>query len=97
VAGDVDEVVAVGVNCSSPQDATEAVQLAAASGLPVVVYPNSGEAWNTKEREWGGAPNGETFDVAQWVNDGARVVGGCCRVMPTDIAAMRKTLDVIDQ
>jgi homocysteine S-methyltransferase len=97
VAGDVDEVVAVGVNCSSPQDATEAVELAAASGLPVVVYPNSGEAWNAKEREWGGAPNGETFDVAQWVNDGARVVGGCCRVMPTDIAAMRKTLDVIDQ
>jgi homocysteine S-methyltransferase len=73
------------------------VQLAAASGLPVVVYPNSGEAWNAKDREWGGAPDSETLDVAQWVNDGARIVGGCCRITPIDIAAMRKTLDVIGQ
>ncbi len=101
LASDADEVVAVGVNCSTPHDATEAVRLAATSGLPVVVYPNSGEGWNAKDRLWDGAADGTAdsgvFDVARWVNDGARIVGGCCRVMPTDIAAMHKTLDCIGQ
>jgi S-methylmethionine-dependent homocysteine/selenocysteine methylase len=30
--------------------------------------------------------------VQQWLADGARLVGGCCRVTPNDIATMAEQL-----
>ena len=43
----VDQVVAVGVNCTDPAAVVPAVAAAAeAGGKPVVVYPNSGETWD---------------------------------------------------
>ncbi|MFI6475489.1 homocysteine S-methyltransferase [Streptomyces sp. NPDC050516] len=84
-----DQVIAVGVNCCTPADADRAVPLAASvTGKPVVVYPNSGERWDAERRGWAG---GTTFDAARvgdWVSSGARLVGGCCRVGPTEIAQL---------
>ncbi len=86
---DVAEVVAVGVNCSTPRDATEAVPLAhRVGGRPVVVYPNSGEGWDAVSRTWVATEESPHFPVDRWVKEGARLVGGCCRVTPDDIAAM---------
>jgi S-methylmethionine-dependent homocysteine/selenocysteine methylase len=88
----VDEVVAVGVNCSTPRDATGAVSVAASSGRPVVVYPNSGEGWDAVRRDWVATDATPHFPVHQWLADGARLVGGCCRVTPNDIATMAEQL-----
>lgn len=83
------QVIAVGVNCCTPADADRAVPLAASvTGKPVVVYPNSGERWDAERRGWAG---GTTFDAARvgdWVSSGARLVGGCCRVGPAEIAQL---------
>lgn len=50
-----DDVIAVGVNCCDPSDAAGAVALAASiTHEPVVVYPNSGEAWDAKTKGWVG-------------------------------------------
>jgi homocysteine S-methyltransferase len=92
MAADVDEVIAVGVNCSTPSDATAAVAHAAATGRPAVVYPNSGEGWDAVRRAWVPADSAPHFPVEQWIADGARLVGGCCRVTPSDIAAMAAQL-----
>jgi homocysteine S-methyltransferase len=90
LAAGVSSVLAVGVNCSSPQDATAAVPVAAqVSGKPVVVYPNSGERWNARRRRWVGEPTDLATLVPQWVANGARIVGGCCRVSPSAIARFR--------
>jgi len=90
----VTEVIATGVNCSAPSDATAAVRTASATGLPTVIYPNSGEGWDAESREWvaGGHPQASVrnWPVEQWVTDGARLVGGCCRVTPDDIANMSR-------
>jgi homocysteine S-methyltransferase len=86
-------VIAVGVNCCAPADVSHAVKVASSvTGKPVVVYPNSGEVWDASARSWQG-PN--TFDaglVRSWVTSGARLVGGCCRVGPSGIAAIRAAL-----
>ena len=92
MAADVAEVIAVGVNCTTPADARAAVRLAGAHG-PAVVYPNSGQAWNAEERRWEGRSAFDPADVAAWVADGARLVGGCCRVGPDDVAALASALD----
>ncbi len=90
-ARDVDAVLAVGVNCTDPAGVPTAVTVAArATGKPVVAYPNSGEQWDATARRWTGQPG--VGDVGSWVAAGARLVGGCCRVRPADVAALAATL-----
>ncbi|MEI4270825.1 homocysteine S-methyltransferase [Klenkia sp. LSe6-5] len=75
-------VLAVGVNCTEPSG----VPAALATGA-TVVYPNSGETWDAGARAWTGS-TGAGWDVPAWVAAGARLVGGCCRVRPSDVAAV---------
>jgi homocysteine S-methyltransferase len=94
MAGDVAEVIAVGVNCLPPIDAGPLVATAARlSGKPVVVYPNSGERWDASTKEWRGSTQGLVRELDGWLDDGARLVGGCCRVLPHEIALLRAQLD----
>jgi homocysteine S-methyltransferase len=94
IARDCDSVIAVGVNCTAPDDAAELVRQAAeVSGKPAVVYPNSGEAWDAGRRQWAGRRAFAAQDVTDWINNGARLVGGCCRVRPEDIADVRAVAD----
>ena len=89
VAADAPQIVAVGVNCCAPADVLGAVVTARrVTGKPVIVYPNSGEVWDGANRVWVGTPGMDTGLAAEWVAAGARIVGGCCRVRPDDIAAM---------
>jgi homocysteine S-methyltransferase len=93
MATDISGVLAVGINCSTPSDATAAVGSAARTGKPVVIYPNSGEGWDAVTRSWVAADFEPHFPVERWVAEGARLVGGCCRVTPADISAMAVQLD----
>ncbi|MEU6527375.1 homocysteine S-methyltransferase [Streptomyces sp. NPDC046924] len=93
LAARADEVIAVGVNCCTPEDADHAVALAArVTGKPVVVYPNSGETWDAGARAWTGRPTFTAGQVTGWRESGARLIGGCCRVGPETIAALAGTL-----
>ncbi|MEU1009945.1 homocysteine S-methyltransferase [Streptomyces sp. NPDC005890] len=96
LAADVDEVIAVGVNCCAPEDVADAVGIAArVTGKPVVVYPNSGEAWDAEARAWAGRTTFSAEQVKAWRSAGARLIGGCCRVGPAAIASMAQALDVV--
>jgi homocysteine S-methyltransferase len=86
VAAGVDQIVAVGVNCCSPDDVLPAIKAASAIGKPIIVYPNSGQRW--EGGAWTGASRFSGGLARQWITAGARIVGGCCRVGPADIAAV---------
>ncbi|MEV6161968.1 homocysteine S-methyltransferase [Streptomyces sp. NPDC052052] len=87
-------VLAVGVNCCDPVDADRAVRVAAqVAGKPVVVYPNSGERWDTGGRKWVGEPTFDPGRVRSWQDAGARLVGGCCRVGPESISELAGLLE----
>ncbi len=87
------QVIAVGVNCCTPRDAGRAVPVArAATGGPVVVYPNSGEVWDAAARGWRGGSRLDPAAARDWYADGARLIGGCCRVGPDRIAALAAAL-----
>jgi homocysteine S-methyltransferase len=89
VAADVPEIVAVGVNCCAPDDVLAAVAMASeATAKPVIVYPNSGEEWDGERRTWIGASRWSTDLAPRWAAAGARIIGGCCRVRPDDIAKL---------
>ncbi|NUJ89235.1 homocysteine S-methyltransferase [Plantibacter sp. MCCC 1A11337] len=88
----IDEFQAVGVNCSHPDEVLPAIAAArSVTDKAVVVYPNSGERWDADARCWRGAAG--VGEVEAWLEAGATVVGGCCRVMPADIAGVRAQVD----
>ncbi len=90
VAAEVPEIVAVGVNCSAPADVLGAVEVARrVTGKPVIVYPNSGEEWEPSRRTWMGTGRFDANAATQWAAAGANIIGGCCRVSPADIAAIK--------
>ena len=88
VADGVPEIVAVGVNCCAPADVLPAIAAARETTKPVIVYPNSGENWDAHRRAWVGPSRFAAELAPRWVAEGARIVGGCCRVRPADIADM---------
>jgi homocysteine S-methyltransferase len=96
-------VVAVGVNCTAPEHVADLVAAAAATGTPALAYPNSGERWDSRRRGWVEARTGSDEDggwgagcwprwARAWVSAGARLIGGCCRVGPQDIAVIAAAL-----
>ncbi|WP_447036068.1 homocysteine S-methyltransferase [Streptomyces sp. DSM 118878] len=98
LAADAEEVIAVGVNCCDPRDVEAAAAVARrVTGLPVVVYPNSGEAWDAGARAWRGPARFEPGMVAGWRAAGARLIGGCCRVGPAAIAEAAAELSPPDR
>lgn len=88
----IDAVIAVGINCCTPDDVQLAVETAVAvTGKPAVAYPNSGESWDATARDWTG--HRTTPLASAWFSAGAEYVGGCCRVGPDDIRALVDGLD----
>jgi homocysteine S-methyltransferase len=92
VAVGVPEIVAVGVNCCAPDDVLPAIGQARETGKPVIVYPNSGERWDSARRAWVGPSRFSARLAVEWAAAGARVIGGCCRVRPADIAELATAL-----
>jgi homocysteine S-methyltransferase len=93
VAAGVPEIVAVGVNCCAPEDVEHAVRVAReVTGKPVVVYPNSGEEWDGERRKWIGQSHWSAELTPRWVAAGARIIGGCCRIRPEDIAEIARNI-----
>jgi homocysteine S-methyltransferase len=87
------QVLAVGVNCCTAEDAEGAIGLAAGrTGKPVVVYPNSGEQWDTARHRWHGTVAFDPRRAADWAARGAVLIGGCCRVGPPQIAGIAAAL-----
>jgi len=94
-ADGVANVIGVGVNCVHPRVVLTAIrELSRGTGKPIVVYPNTGEQWDADSRQWRGSPSGSRLaDLAPaWVDAGARLIGGCCRTGPDDIAALARAL-----
>jgi homocysteine S-methyltransferase len=89
-----ERVAAVGVNCTAPEYVNEIVEcFRVRTALPVVAYPNSGEGWDAEARRWTPRRDGAAAgDAAAWRAAGADVIGGCCRVGPTQIRALRAVL-----
>jgi homocysteine S-methyltransferase len=100
VAG-FEQTVAIGVNCTHPRWITGLIrELRAASGKPIVVYPNSGEGWDAARRCWIAEPGmgdvaGFGAQAREWFAAGAQMVGGCCRTRPAHIGAVRAAADAV--
>jgi len=93
----VPNVVAIGVNCTAPRFVDPLLdELRAASDVPAIVYPNSGEDYDAATKTWSGENDAAAFArlALGWRERGARFIGGCCRVGPDHIRALASALKV---
>lgn len=78
----------IGVNCVAPHLVSGLIEnLKAGCGLPIGVYPNSGETYDPITKTWSGTKDGVRFgDYAyRWMEEGASAVGGCCQTVASHI------------
>jgi S-methylmethionine-dependent homocysteine/selenocysteine methylase len=94
---DYPDLVAVGVNCGSPDVVDAVVSSLAPLGLPMVAYPNHGRSWDASARAW----TGEAADLAdearlgRWQWAGVTMVGGCCGVGPAELERLARSCAVL--
>ncbi|MEH6651510.1 MAG: homocysteine S-methyltransferase [Motiliproteus sp.] len=88
------KVAAVGVNCTAPQYVNELIRRIknAAADKAIVVYPNSGERYDPVDKSWHGTSTPQACGAAaqSWLEAGASIIGGCCRMGPDHIRAMKQ-------
>lgn len=79
------------IHCTHPDDVTAALRAARrAVSIPVGVYANAGRRWSGDR--WEGKaldPVAYAERARAWVQEGAKVVGGCCGTGPAHIRALR--------
>lgn len=81
-------VSVVSFNCTHPANISGLLQFCRRhTNKPLMAYPNSGEIWDARQKCWLQNPNEKrlTDYVPEWVNAGAKIIGGCCRTTPEDI------------
>ncbi|MDP9907538.1 homocysteine S-methyltransferase [Arthrobacter bambusae] len=92
-------VVAIGVNCVPLELVSPSLRaLRKVTSIPLIAYPNSGECYDALTKTWtpgpavGGADGKQPASIAEgagiWQELGARLIGGCCRTTPQDIAGI---------
>jgi homocysteine S-methyltransferase len=89
------KIAAVGINCTAPRFISSLVSEAkSATDKPIIVYPNSGESYDTKYKKWLGETDSQDYAAAatSWCVTGASIIGGCCRTGPQHIRKLRQTL-----
>jgi homocysteine S-methyltransferase len=89
-------LLSIGVNCTAPDHVSGLIgRLREATDLPIVVYPNAGGCYDASVQHW--AEPAQVIDwttmAPRWHREGARLIGGCCRVDPDAIRSLRCSLE----
>lgn len=87
-----EQVAAIGINCTSPLYIPSLIrEIKKNSNKPIIVYPNSGEVYNPETNTWHGETSCEAFGTQSrdWFENGARIIGGCCRTTPEHIREVK--------
>ncbi|HRW08191.1 MAG TPA: homocysteine S-methyltransferase [Caldilineaceae bacterium] len=95
LANQSEQVIAVGVNCTAPRHVEALLRHArSATDKLLLAYPNRGERWDADAHCWVPGSGEEDFAQAaeRWYQAGARLIGGCCRTGPAEIAQLRDRL-----
>lgn len=66
---------------------------------PILVYPNTGEIWDTTVKEWKQVESSTDIknmvDLCKsWKEAGCNIIGGCCRTDIEYVRALREFADV---
>ncbi|MSQ94484.1 MAG: homocysteine S-methyltransferase [Gemmataceae bacterium] len=95
LANESANIIAVGVNCTPPRFIEGLLAgISSIAKKPLLVYSNSGEAWDSARHCWHGASANADWgeNARRWQRAGARLIGGCCRTTPATIRCIAQAL-----
>ena len=97
---DHSNVFAIGVNCLPPERVSTMIKRikTRSKDKKIIVYPNSGDLYDSVSHSWKTDEDLHSSLVSytdDWIDLGAHIIGGCCRVGPTDIKRMSLYLSKI--
>ena len=87
-----DQILAVGINCSSPILYEQALPVLKKADKALITYPNSGEVYDGDSQTWK-PKDKDALTLLEHSKDwhahfGVQILGGCCRTRPNDIKAL---------
>lgn len=94
IAASSPAIAAIGVNCVDPALVSAAIaEIRSVTDLPVVIYANGGGTWNPETGIWeNAAADALVAYSAEWITQGATVIGGCCGTHAGDIRQLAAAL-----
>ena len=89
-----DQILALGINCSSPLLYDHALAILKNAGKALITYPNPGEIYDGRTQTWK-PKDKDALTLVEHSKDwyaqfGVKILGGCCRTRPNDIKALYK-------
>ncbi|GAB4257490.1 MAG: homocysteine S-methyltransferase [Saprospiraceae bacterium] len=91
----------ISFNCTHPANISGLLDYSRTRTVKLLmVYPNSGEIWDAQRKCWMENPDDKSLTdyAAEWLQKGAKLIGGCCRTTPEEIRRlheMRAELELI--
>lgn len=94
IISQIEQITTMGINCFSPLLVEKALkELKKYSNKKTLVYPNSGEKYNPKDKYWSGKNEFNNLMIKNWLSLSPDIIGGCCRVGYNNIKKMRDEID----
>ena len=94
IISQIEQITTLGINCFSPLLVEKALkELKKYSNKKTLVYPNSGEKYNPKDKYWSGKNEFNNLMIKNWLSLSPDIIGGCCRVGFDNIKNMREEID----
>lgn len=87
-----EQILALGINCSSPILYDQALTILKNAGKSLITYPNSGEVYDGSTQTWK-PKDKDALTLVEHSKDwhaqfGVKILGGCCRTRPNDIKVL---------
>ncbi len=92
------QLIAVGINCTSPFHISSLLKNAGgvSGDKEFIVYSNDGRVWNAESQKFCGLDDTDDAPILrlmnEWINLGAKYVGGCCNVGSKEIKKIHEKL-----
>ena len=94
ILSEMDNISVIGVNCIDPLITSDIIKkLKDYSSKKILVYPNSGEKYNSYTKKWDGESSINDELIKDWISLSPDIIGGCCRVGYDKISKMRSLID----
>ena len=88
------QITTIGLNCFNPNLTKKAIKkLRKFSNKKILVYPNSGENFNSKFKTWFGEKKINNKEFSSWIDESPDIVGGCCRIGKNEIKKMKSFIE----
>ncbi len=96
ILSSIKNISTIGINCFSPLLVEKGIKkLKENSNKKILIYPNSGEIYNNKDKDWYGEKYFDNSMIKKWLALSPDIIGGCCRVGFEDIQNMRKEINFL--